>query len=46
MIDLDNVSDEFEGQGHRSKFKVATLKNVIFRCFYDVMYVDPVCHDT
>ncbi len=31
-IDLDNrpISDEFEGQGHRSKIKVARLKNVIF----------------
>ena len=27
-VDLDNISDEFEG--HRSKVKVALLKNVIF----------------
>ena len=30
-IDLDNISDEFEGQGHRSKLKVIQLKNFIFR---------------
>ena len=29
-LDLDNISDEFEDQGHRSKVKVARLKNVIF----------------
>ena len=29
-IDLDNISDEFEAQGHRSKVKVAGLTNVIF----------------
>ena len=28
-VDLDNISDEFEGHGHRSKAKVARLKNVI-----------------
>ncbi len=33
MVDLDNVSDEFEGQGHRSKFKVATLKKRYFQTF-------------
>ena len=27
-IDLDDISDEFDGQGHRSK--VLQLKNVIF----------------
>ena len=32
-IDLDNISDEFEGQGHRSKVKVIQLKNVILRVF-------------
>ena len=32
-IDLDNISEEFEGQGHRSKVKVANLKNVIFGLF-------------
>ena len=31
VIDLNNISDEFEGQGHRSKVKVIWLKNVIFR---------------
>ena len=25
-LDLDNISGEFEGQCHRSKFKVARLK--------------------
>ena len=28
-VDLDNISDEFKDQGHRSKVKVARLKNVI-----------------
>ncbi len=27
--DLDNISDECEGQGHRSKVKVTRLKSVI-----------------
>ncbi len=30
-IDLDNILDRFEGQGHRSKVKVIQSKNVIFR---------------
>ena len=25
-VDLDNIMDEFEGQGHRSKVKVIQLK--------------------
>ena len=29
-VDLDNIFDEFESQGHRSKFKAAYMKNVIF----------------
>ncbi len=29
-IDFDDISDEFDGQGHRSKVKVMRLKNVIF----------------
>ncbi len=29
-IDLDNISDEVEGQGNRSKFKVAMLKNFLW----------------
>ncbi len=37
-IDLDNISDEFEGQGHRSKVKVAMLKNMILFSF---LWVDP-----
>ncbi len=32
-FDLDNISYEFEGQGHRSKVKVVMFKNVIFRLF-------------
>ena len=32
-IAYDNISDKFEGQGHRSKVNVAILKNVIFRLF-------------
>ena len=28
-IDFDDISDEFEAQGHRSKVKIARLKNVI-----------------
>ena len=46
--DLDNRSDEFEGQGHRSKVKVATLKNVIIGLFDGVtcvQFADPFCHD-
>ncbi len=30
-MDLDYISDEFEGQGHRSKVKVVILKNTIFK---------------
>ncbi len=29
-IDLDNISDELNGQGHRSKVKVIRPKNVMF----------------
>ncbi len=29
-IELDDISDEFDGQGHRVKVKVTMLKNVIF----------------
>ncbi len=40
-IAFDNISSKFEGQGHRSKVKVAILKNVIFRLFLMVwpMYI-------
>ncbi len=31
-IGTDDLSDKFDGQGHRSKVKVARLKNVIFWC--------------
>ena len=46
-IDLDNISDFFEGQVHRSKVKVAMLKNMIFFLFVDVTCVDradPIDH--
>ncbi len=49
-IDSDNISDKFEGQGHRSKVNVAIWKNVIFRLFsYGMTYVhctELFCHDT
>ncbi len=32
-IDLDNILNKVEGQGHRSKVKVIQLKNVILRVF-------------
>ena len=32
-IDPDDISDEFDGQGHRSKVKVIQLKTVIFGFF-------------
>ncbi len=39
-IAFGNISDEFEGQGHRSKVRVVILNNLIFRCFYGVTCVD------
>ncbi len=45
-VNLDNISDEFEGQGHRSKVKVARTKKRDFRSFSWVNYTEPVCHDT
>ncbi len=45
-IDLDNISDEFKGQGHRSKVKVAMLKNVIFKAFDGLNYVESLSHNT
>ncbi len=38
-IDLDNILDKFEGQGHRSKVKVIQIKNVIFRVLAWVLCV-------
>ena len=35
-MNLHNILDEFKGQGHRSKFKVTILKNVIFTWTYDL----------
>ena len=37
--DLDDISDEFDGQGHRSKVKVAMLKNAIFGASDGLAYV-------
>ncbi len=39
-IDLDNISDEFECQGHRLK-----VEKRDFRSFRWVNYTEPVCHD-
>ncbi len=33
VIDLDDISDEFNGKGHRSKVKVTRPKKVISRVF-------------
>ena len=52
-IDIDNISDEFEGQGYRSKVKVARLKNVISEVPDGLVFVHYVmirrhltsCHD-
>ncbi len=38
-IAFGNISDEFEGQGHRSKVMGAILKNVIFGCSYGLTCV-------
>ncbi len=32
-IDLDDIMDEFDGQGHRSKVKVTKVKDIISRGF-------------
>ena len=49
-IAFDNIPDKFEGQGHRSKVRVAILKKSDFPTFsYGLTYVDctePFCHDT
>ena len=37
---LDDISDKFEGQGHRSKIKVVMLKNTILKPSYCLAYVD------
>ena len=47
-IVLDNISDEFKGQGQGSQVKVAILKNMIFRLFDGVIcidFTDPFCDD-
>ncbi len=48
-MDLDNISDELEGQGHRSKVKVATSKNMILgvsdkvnQCSFTVITYDAI----
>ncbi len=38
--DLGKISAKFEGQGYRSKVKVVTLKNAVFRLFDDLTCVD------
>ena len=43
---LDHISDEFDGQGHRSKFKVTRLKNVIFSQFYYPFLLYVTCYIT
>ena len=44
-IDLDDISDEFEGQGHRSKVKITRLKNMILQsCRWAC--TDVQCHQT
>ncbi len=35
-MSLHNILDEFKGQGHRSKFKVTILENVIFFIFLHI----------
>ncbi len=42
--DLDDISDEFDGQGHRSKVKVAMLKNGIFGASNGLAYVYSLSH--
>ena len=44
MNDLDNISDEFDRQGHRSKVKVARLKNVIFGFSVGLTCAGSLCH--
>ncbi len=51
-VDTDNISDEFKGQGHSSKVKVARLKNVILeflmgrhvQIHFVMTYNDMKCH--
>ena len=45
-VDMDNISNKFEGQCRRSKVKVATLKNVIFEVLDGLtcVHVDSLCH--
>ncbi len=44
-INLDKFSDEFKGQGHRSKLKVARLKKVIFGFSDGLTCAGSLCHD-
>ncbi len=39
---LDNISNKFEGQGHRSKVKVARLENLIFEVSGELVSVHSV----
>ncbi len=43
-VDLDIILNEFEGQGHRSKVKVARMKNVIFGFSDGLACADSLCH--
>ncbi len=43
-IDLDNISQEFHGQGHRLKVKVARSKIIIFKVSDGLTYADSLCH--
>ena len=45
-IDLDKISDEFDGQRHRLKVKVTRLKNVIFGQFYCLLLLCVTCYIT
>ncbi len=40
QVDLDNISDDYEGQGHGTKVKVVILENVIFKVSNGLTCVD------
>ncbi len=44
MVYLGYISNEFDGQGHRSKVKVVRLKNVIFGVSDMFTGADSLCH--
>ena len=43
-VDFDDISDEYNGQGHRSKVRVAMLKNMIFGVSDRLICADSLCH--